>query len=69
MAPLVVRGARPYGGEPIDLVVADGVVVDRCAPGQGTGQMIEAEGLILLPGWSTCIPTCVSRARRMPRRC
>jgi len=50
MAPLVVRGARPYGGEPIDLVVADGVVVDRCAPGQGTGQMIEAEGLILLPG-------------------
>jgi dihydroorotase len=43
----VVKGARVLGGEPIDLYVDDGVLVDE-AP--AAAEVIEADGLIALPG-------------------
>jgi len=46
----VLRGARPLDGDPVDLVVADGVVVERCLPGHGSGTVLDADGLIALPG-------------------
>jgi dihydroorotase len=50
MAARVLRGVRPYGGEAVDLVIADGIVVDRCPPGRGSGEIVDADGLIALPG-------------------
>jgi dihydroorotase len=51
---LLIKGVRPYGeGDPVDLLVADGVLTDI-----GTGlsggsdvEVIEATGLIALPGF------------------
>jgi dihydroorotase len=43
----VVKGARVLGGEPTDLYVDDGVLVDE-AP--AAAEVIEADGLIALPG-------------------
>lgn len=50
MAAVVLRGVRPLGQDPVDLVISDGVVVQRCAPGQGEGLVIDADGLVALPG-------------------
>jgi dihydroorotase len=47
---LVLRGARPYGEEPVDLVIADGLIVEIAPPGSVTGDTLEAEGLVVLPG-------------------
>jgi dihydroorotase len=54
----VLRGARPLGGEPADVVLADGVITQIAAPGRadlpdGTGSdvvEVAAEGHVLLPG-------------------
>ena len=48
---LVLRGVRPYGEEPVDLVVADGLIVDLARPGSADGRVIDADGLIALPGF------------------
>ncbi len=48
---IVLRGARPYGEEPQDIVVADGVIVDLAAPGTADGEIIDADGLVALPGF------------------
>jgi dihydroorotase len=43
----VIKGAAPYGAEPVDLLVRDGVI----AGGSATGaQVLDAAGLVLLPG-------------------
>lgn len=50
----VLRGARPYGEEAVDLVIADGVIVDVAKAGRGEtsdGLVIDADGLIALPGF------------------
>ena len=46
---IVIRGARILGGEPADILVRDGLLVEI---GQGLtgGEVVEAEGLIALPG-------------------
>jgi dihydroorotase len=47
----LVRGARPLGGEPADLLVRDGVIVEVGAGLSATGaRVLDAAGLILLPG-------------------
>ena len=47
----VVRGARPLGGEPTDLVVRNGVVTEM-GPGVSAARasVVAADGLVLLPG-------------------
>jgi dihydroorotase len=51
MTARVLRAVRPYGGEHVDLVIADGVICEIAAAGRGQGQVIDAEGLIALPGF------------------
>jgi dihydroorotase len=50
----LLAGARPYGGEPVDVVLRDGVVVELAAPGLAThatgATRVEADGLVVLPG-------------------
>ena len=48
---LVLRGVRPYGEEAVDLVVADGVIVDLAPAGTAAGEVIDAQGLVALPGF------------------
>jgi len=50
MPVLVLRGVRPYGEAAVDLVIADGVIVEQAAAGRGRGEVIDADGLIALPG-------------------
>lgn len=47
---IVLRGARPYGEDPRDVVVADGVIVELAAPGTAAGEIVDADGLVALPG-------------------
>jgi dihydroorotase len=47
----VLRGVRPYGEEPVDIVVADGVITEIMASGAGIGEVLEADGLVALPGF------------------
>jgi dihydroorotase len=49
--PIVLRGARPYGEAAVDLVVADGILVEILPEGTGTGEVIECAGLVALPGF------------------
>ena len=48
---IVLRGARPYGEDPVDLVIADGLIVDIAPVGSASGDVISCEGLIALPGF------------------
>lgn len=48
---LVLRGVRPYGEEAVDLVVADGIIVDLAPAGTAVGEIIDADGLVALPGF------------------
>lgn len=49
--PHVLRGVRPYGEEPVDIVVSDGVITELAPAGSGIGDVIEADGLVALPGF------------------
>ena len=55
-ADLLIRGARPYGeGDPVDVLVRDGVVTDVGAGLSGAGKtldgpVLDAQGLVLRPG-------------------
>ena len=51
MSTRVLRGVRPYGEEPVDIVIADGVITDITAAGRGDGEVIDADGLVALPGF------------------
>jgi len=48
---IVLRGARPYGEAAVDIVLADGVIVDLAPVGTGQGQVVDADGLVALPGF------------------
>ncbi len=50
--PLWVRGIRPYGmGEPIDVLVRDGVIAELGTGLDGTGaEVLDGGGLVALPG-------------------
>ena len=50
----VLRGARPYGEAPVDVVIADGRIASLDAPGArvaAAAREIDASSLILLPGF------------------
>ena len=50
----VLRGVRPYGTDPVDVVLADGVIAATGAPGTvevpEDAREVDAEGYVLLPG-------------------
>ncbi|MDQ3761935.1 MAG: dihydroorotase [Actinomycetota bacterium] len=50
--PLLLRGIRPYGaGDPVDLLVRDGMIVELGAGLDGTGaEALDGGGLVALPG-------------------
>jgi dihydroorotase len=51
-ADLLIRGVRPYGqGEPVDVLVRDGVVAEIGPVLSGPGETLDADGLVLLPGF------------------
>jgi dihydroorotase len=43
----LIKGAAPYGGQPADLLVRDGIIAEGGGPAE---QVIDAAGLVLLPG-------------------
>ena len=47
MSTWLIKGAAPYGGEPTDLLVRDGVLVTGSTTG---AQVLDATGLVALPG-------------------
>jgi dihydroorotase len=47
----VLRGVRPYGEDAVDIVISDGVITEIVAPGTGSGDVIDADGLVALPGF------------------
>ena len=48
---IVLRGARPYGETAIDIVIDDGRISELAKAGTGSGgRVIDADGLIALPG-------------------
>jgi dihydroorotase len=48
---VVIRGARPLGGDPVDLVLDGGVIADVAKAGTGSGaEVVDADGLVALPG-------------------
>ncbi|MGI8814181.1 MAG: dihydroorotase [Pseudonocardia sp.] len=53
IGPILIRGARPYGEDPVDLLLRDGVIaqigIDLVAPDDA--EVIDADGLIALPGF------------------
>jgi dihydroorotase len=53
--PLLLRGVLPYGeGEPVDMLLRDGVIAELAprvdAAGAGDARVIDAGGLVVLPG-------------------
>ncbi|MCW2602276.1 MAG: pyrC [Pseudonocardiales bacterium] len=52
---ILIRGARPYGEDAVDVLIADGAIAAIGAPGSvavpDDAQIVEADGLILLPGF------------------
>ena len=51
--PLTLRGARPYdGGEPVDLVLRDGMIADIAPAGASTpaGEVVDVDGRWIGPG-------------------
>ena len=48
MTSWLIRGARPLGGDPADILLSDGIVA--AADDHGQAQVIDADGLIALPG-------------------
>ncbi len=47
----VLRGVRPYGEEPVDIVVSDGVITELAPAGTASGDVIDSDGLVALPGF------------------
>ena len=50
--PLLLRGVRPYGsGDPVDLLVRNGVIAELGAGVDATGaEVLDGGGLVVLPG-------------------
>ncbi len=52
MSSQVLRGVRPYGEDPVDLVIESGVIAGITASGAGVGDdLIDCTDLIALPGF------------------
>ncbi|GAA0235256.1 dihydroorotase [Saccharothrix mutabilis subsp. mutabilis] len=52
MSTLILRGVRPYGeGDPVDVLVRDGVIAEIGSPDAGDAEVVEADGAVLLPGF------------------
>ena len=51
MTAIVIQGVRPYGEDAVDLVINDGVITEILPAGTATGTIVEADGLIALPGF------------------
>ena len=52
MSAYLIKNAQPYGGEPTDLLIRDGLIAEMAPslePG-GSTEVIEADGLVVLPG-------------------
>lgn len=52
-ATTILRGARPLGGDPVDLVLRDGTIAEIVATGTASAPgatVVEADGLVALPG-------------------
>ncbi len=47
---VILRGVRPLGGDPVDVVVADGVIEHIGAAGDRSGSDLDLSGQVLLPG-------------------
>ena len=45
MSSRVLRGVRPYGEAPVDIVFADGIITEIAPAGTGSGEVIDADGL------------------------
>ena len=51
MPDTIIRNAQIHGGEPLDVVIEDGVIVEiGSSPGGSATEEIDAAGLLLLPG-------------------
>ncbi len=48
---MVIRGVRPYGADPVDIIVRAGVIAEIVKAGTGSGRVVEADDLIALPGF------------------
>jgi len=46
---VLIKGARPYGGDPADLLLADGVIREIGSV-SSADEVVDADGLIVLPG-------------------
>ncbi|TWD84706.1 cytosine deaminase [Kribbella amoyensis] len=53
MTSLLLANVRPWGGPPVDVVIADGRIVDVVPAGTATttGERIDGRGLLALPGF------------------
>jgi dihydroorotase len=51
MTELLIAGARPYGEDPVDVLVRDGVIAEIGSGLSRTGEVLDADGLVLLPGF------------------
>ncbi len=53
MSGILLRGARPLGGEPVDLLLRDGRIeaVGAAAVSAGGAEVVDADGLVALPGF------------------
>jgi dihydroorotase len=52
MTELLITGARPYGEDPVDLLVRDGAIADIGSDlGRNDRELLDGAGLILLPGF------------------
>ncbi len=48
MKSLLLKGVRPYGEDPVDLLVRDGLIVEGT---DADAEVVDAEGLVALPGF------------------
>jgi dihydroorotase len=48
---VLIKGARILGGQPADVYVEDGVITEIGAIHGSTGEIVDADGLVLLPGF------------------
>ncbi|WP_341350837.1 hypothetical protein [Nocardioides convexus] len=67
---LLIKGATLPDGTTSDVLVQDGTIAGLGKVTAKADDTIDAAGLQApCRGWSTCTPTCASRAARTPRPC
>ena len=75
MTTYLIKGARVLGGEPTDLLLKDGVVAEMPVVSGASqasttgGEVVEADGLVALPGLvHEGIPAAVAEVKRPAQR-